>query len=256
MMCLQSAVIKIAGDSVQHHDVRTIVSLCIDGVIIEITMFALQSTCTRGPREFGTQKLPNQTKSIDAIRTKTDTKCDQCLELFRLAALLQETIPHLKQIRLLLNDSSAKVTHRKKAATDMNKFDIPLIEKAIDIINSVAAVTCPLAGMKEHFRKKHNDEKDTVLNTRLSRDITPSQYMISLFLSEETTESPRKALPRVVVKVITPSASKSLTDLGYDPDDEYSDIHLPLPKNETLSVYTKPEAAEILSKTETRSSWI
>ena len=139
MMHLQSAVIKNAGDSVQHHDVCTIVSLCIDEVTIELlffTMFALQSTSTRGPREFQTPQQPNQTKSIDAIRTKTDTKCDQCLELFRLAALLQEVVPHLTQIRLLLNDSSAKITHRKKAATDMNKFDIPLIQKAIDIINS------------------------------------------------------------------------------------------------------------------------
>ena len=119
-------------------------------------MSALGSTSMCRPIGFQTPKLANLTKSVDAIRTKTDNKCDECLELFRLAALLNEVIPHLKQVCLLLSDSSARITHRKKAATDidMNKFDIPLIEKATDIIKSVATVTCPLPGMKEYFHKK------------------------------------------------------------------------------------------------------
>ena len=163
IMHLPPAVIKNAGESVQHHDVRTISSYT-DRAIIELeslllTMSALRSTSTRGPIGFQTPKPANLTKSVDAIRTKTDNKCNECLELLRLAALLNEVIPHLKQIRLLLNDSSARITHRKKAATDMNKFYIPLIEKATDIIKSVATVACPLPGMKEYFRKKDNDEK-------------------------------------------------------------------------------------------------
>ena len=131
IMHLPPAVVKNAGESVQHLDVCTI-SSCTDRAIIKLeslllTMSALRSTSTRGPIGFQTPKPANLMKSVDAIRTKTDKKCDKCLGLFRLAALLNEVIPHLKQVRLLLSDSSALITHRKKAAADMNKFDIPLI---------------------------------------------------------------------------------------------------------------------------------
>ena len=204
-----------------------------------------------------TPKLARSAKCISDIRTKTDNKCDQCLQLFRLAALLNEAIPHLKQVCSLLSNKDSLITHRRRSAIFMKKFDIPLIEKAVDLINSAAAGTCPLAGMKEHFRKMHNDEIDRIAATNLSRDISPEQYMISLFLSETTAVSPKKASQRSA-KMITPSSRKDSNKPGYhdyvDPDNKYNDIHLPLPENESTSVYTKPEAAEILSKTEKGSS--
>ena len=195
------AIVKNAGESVHYHDVCTIPYRILRAIIDHSTksftpfVYPMSDALPASARVFRTPRHHNPKKSIDDIRTKTDTKNESCLELLRLATLLKEVIPNLEQSRLLLNDSSANITSRKKAATEMNKFVIPLIKKATSLITSVASDTCPLPGMKEHFRKKHNDEKNRVSQTRLSKDITPEQYMISLFLSEETVESPRKPNP-------------------------------------------------------------
>lgn len=140
----------------------------------------------------------------------------------------------------------------------MKKYDIPLLTKAVKLITVAATETCPLSGMKEHFRKKYGDEKRTLSQTRLSKDITPAQYMVSCFINDEAIETPRKPPPRSV-KVVSPlssSASESSKgfgkNLGYDPADAYGDISLPLPENG--QVYTKVEAANILSKTSTNTS--
>ncbi|EJK64756.1 hypothetical protein THAOC_14478, partial [Thalassiosira oceanica] len=144
-----------------------------------------------------------RTKSVDDARTKTDTKNEACLELLRLAALLKETLPHLRQVRETLGDRDATQTHRKKLAVDMNKFDLPLIEKTIDIITKTAVEASPLPGMKEYHRKMYNNEKEEISQIRLSKDVTPVQHMITRFLAGNG-ESPRKPLPRVTKSVVTP----------------------------------------------------
>ncbi|EJK61732.1 hypothetical protein THAOC_17727, partial [Thalassiosira oceanica] len=159
-------------------------------------------------------------------------------------------IPHLEEVRGALRDRGATVKHREKLAADLKKYDIPLIIKAAELITTAATATCPLAGMKEHFRKKFGDEKDAISQTRLSKDITPVQYMVSRFINNEEIETPRKPPPPRSAKIVSPpssSADESSNgfdrDLGYDPADTYDDISLPLPENGRE--YTKVEAANI-----------
>ncbi|EJK45404.1 hypothetical protein THAOC_35982 [Thalassiosira oceanica] len=115
-------------------------------------MSALSSTSARR-RKFA------RPKSIEDARTTTDTKNEFCFELLRLASLLNETVPHLDEVRDALRDRNATVKHRDKLAADLKKYDIPLILKAAELITTAAAATCPLAGMKEHSRKKFGEEK-------------------------------------------------------------------------------------------------
>ena len=141
---------------------------------------------------------------VEDARTTTDRKNEACFELLRLASLIVETVPHLNEVRDALRDRSATAAHREKLAADMKKYDIPLLTKAVELITVAATETCPLAGMKEHFRKNYGDEKRTLSQTRLSKDITPAQYMVSCFINDEAIETPRKPPPRSV-KVVSPN---------------------------------------------------
>ena len=78
-------------------------------------------------------------KSIADVRTKNDTKLDACLDLLQLSARLKNCVlPHLKECQAILRDGEAKMGKRRSMARDMGKFDLPLVELAVDLVIKAA----------------------------------------------------------------------------------------------------------------------